>query len=193
MQPIRVQKEKFLLYRIRTASDRSAFTQLHDQLAPGVFRYFRGKLPSKEDAEDALTTTFLQLWNYIQTTKVESVSGLVYTIARSVISNFYKTRGPSTDSFEGKKDASADGSTEETIKDSDKGKSARQTVAKTEIELLKEVLKEFGEEAELAFTLRYFEGLPIGEVARLIERSVGATTVLLHRIRKRIQERFETI
>lgn len=183
------QKERFLLYRIRTAGDRAAFTELHDMLAKRVFQYLRHKLPTKEDAEDALTTTFLQLWNYIRKTKVDSVSGLVFTIARSVVASFYRTRDPFTDSFESRTEESSEST--DIANDSDMGKSARQTVAKTEIELMKEALGELGEEAELAFSLRYFEGLPIDEVAHIIERSVGATTVLLHRIRKRLQERFE--
>lgn len=183
MSTPKAQKETFLLYRIRVHKDRSAFGELHDQYAPGVFRFLRAKLPSKEDAEDILSLTFLRAWNYLVSTHVESASGLVFTIARAGIAEFYRRKRPSTEPLD----------TEEGVQEhlaSDDGADMRRTEAKTELALVKEVLAEFTEDERLAFSLRFLDGLSVAEVAERIEKTENATHVLLHRLKKRIQKRF---
>ena len=183
MSTPKAQKETFLLYRIRVHKDRSAFGELHDQYAPGVFRFLRAKLPSKEVAEDVLSLTFLRAWNYLASTHVESASGLVFTIARAGVAEFYRRKRPATETLE-----TEDGMPEHLA--SDDGADVRRTEAKTELALVKEAMQEFTEDERLAFSLRFLEGLSVGEVAERIEKTENATHVLLHRLKKRIQKRF---
>lgn len=183
MPTLKEQKERFLLYRIRVHRDRAAFVELHKEHAPGIFRFLRSKLPMREDADDALSTTFLRLWNYLLVTEVESASGLVFTIARGVIAEFYRTRRTAETSYD-TDDASANLAT-------DAGSGAAQMQARTDVELLKQALQEFDEESQLAFTLRYFEGLQVKDVAERIQKTENATAVLLHRLKKRLQERLK--
>ncbi len=172
-----------MLYRIQVHKDRHAFERLHGMHAAGVLRYLRSKLPSREDADDALSTTFMRVWNYLQNTKVESASGIIYTVARSAVAEFYRARRTSVS-------LDADDGTEDRLA-SDRGVSTRRLEAQTELALVRAALAEFSDEEQLAFSLRYFEGLSARDVAERIEKTENATNVLLHRLRKRLQKKFE--
>ena len=178
------QKEQFLLYRIRVHKDRRAFGELHGIHAPAVLRYLRCKLPTREDADDVLSTTFLRAWNYISSTEVESASGLIFTIARGVIAEFYRSR---------RNEVSLDADETSAGIATDHGAGAARTQAQMDVEIVRQVLGEFDEDSRIAFTLRYFEGFSVAEVAARLQKTENATTVFLHRIKKRLQERFKNV
>ncbi len=176
------QKERFLLYRIRVHKDRHAFVELHAHYAPGIFRFLRSKLPSREDAEDVLSLTFLRVWNYLSSTEVESASGLTFTIARSAIAEFYRSR---------RRVESIDVNETKAQLATDEGAEATRMQSQTEVALVRQALEAFDDDAQLAFTLRYFEGMSMRDVAARLQKTENATAVLLHRIKKRLQEQFK--
>lgn len=176
------QKEAFLLYRIKVHKDKGAFTELHNIHAPSIRRFLRAKLPSAEDVDDVLSITFIRAWNYLLHTKIESAPGILFTIARSGIADFYRSRRTGDVSLD------VDGQAEQIA--TDHGASARRTETRTEILLVREVLKEFSEEEQLAFTLRHFEGLSVRDVAVRLEKTENATNVMLHRLKKKMQQKF---
>ncbi|MFA6131757.1 MAG: sigma-70 family RNA polymerase sigma factor [Patescibacteria group bacterium] len=167
-------QEKILLFKIRTRRDEKAFAKIYEQHASAVHRFLLTKLPAREDAEDALSTTFLRTWNYLTSSEVEKVSGLIFTIARGVVSEFYRTKRIETTSIE--EDVASKDETSETLGD---------------IALIKRALGETDEETRLALTLRFFEGKTISEVADHIQKSESATRMLIHRATKKLRAKFE--
>lgn len=167
-------KEKILLFKIRTLRDERAFDEIVKEHAGALQRFFKMKLPRLEDAEDAFSVTLLRTWNYITAVEVESLSGLIFTIARSVVAEFYRSRKIESVPIEGHDQESED--TEDLVSE------------KLEVEKVKEkILEIFNEEEQLAFQLRYFDGFRTKEVAEKIQRSENATRVLIHRLLKKLR------
>jgi len=167
-------QEKILLFKIRTRRDEKAFAKIYEQHASAVHRFLLAKLPSHEDAEDALSTTFLRVWNYLTSSEVEKVSGLIFTIARGVVSEFYRTKRIETTPIE------------EDVADKN------ETIEITgEISLIKKALDEMDEETQLALTLRFFEGKKVSEVADHLQKSESATRMIIHRATKKLRAKFE--
>ena len=179
-------KEKFLLFRIRSHNDQKAFSEIHKIFAPRVYRYIRSKMPTDQDANDALSTTFLRLWNYLCRTEVEHVSGLVFTIAKSVIADFYRNR-PSSE-------ISIDRGGEREIQIDDDGKGAEEIEVTADAALVRKKLNELDDFNPLykeVIILRHFEGLSIKIISKHFDKTENATRVLLHRATKELRSQFK--
>jgi RNA polymerase sigma-70 factor (ECF subfamily) len=174
-------KEQFLLHRVRVFKDQSAFTQLYAVHKPSVFRFLRAKLPSTQDAEDALNTVFMRAWNYMTRAEVDHASGLIFTIARGVVAEHYGKRKPSV---------SIETLTEEGKQIASKRQTASDTVVSTELSLAVELLDRLPDEDRDLIILRYMEGMPIAEIAERFQKTPNATRVALHRALKKLRELF---
>lgn len=172
------QREKFLLYRIRILKDEQAFKAIFDDHVSAVRRFLLTRLPSKEDADDALTQTFMRVWNYVTKSEVEALSGLIFTIARGVVSEFYRTKGDTVV-------LSTEQVSEEALVDEGKEKDIR---LKTDIMIIKRRLSELSDSHQLAITLKYFENLSTREIAKRLQKTENATRVLIHRAIKALNE-----
>jgi len=167
-------QEQFLLFSIRTKRDEKAFDRLMSEHASALKRFFVYKLPRKEDAEDAFSITLFRIWNYLTAVEVESVSGLIFTIARSVVAEFYRSRKIETVPIEGHDQSPED--QEEKFENW------------MDVEIIKKKISEiFDNEQQLALQLRFFEGLTIKETAKRIQKSENATRVMIHRLLKRLR------
>ena len=83
--------DRYLLYRIRALRDPEAFARLYDKYVSQIYRFVLLKLPSKEDAEDLTSETFLKSWRYLQENReVTEFRGLLYRIARNAIVDWYR-------------------------------------------------------------------------------------------------------
>ncbi|MBI4599010.1 sigma-70 family RNA polymerase sigma factor [Candidatus Uhrbacteria bacterium] len=142
-------------------------------------RFLNLKLPTPHDADDAVSTVFLRLWNYLTDTKVESVSGLLFTIARGVVAEFYRQRKPelvelpSMDEFPELHSASV-----------------RQT---GEVALVRRALAHLNEDEQQVITLRFFEGYSVRELAFHFQKTENATRVMLHRALKSLRRIFDPL
>jgi RNA polymerase sigma-70 factor (ECF subfamily) len=163
-------KEKFILFRIRAFKDERAFNVLLSQNASALQRFFRAKLPTNDDAEDAYSITSYRFWNYLTASEVESVSGLLFTIARSVVAEFYRSRKEALP-LEGHDAAVPENFAE---------KLDAQMFVKKELQKLDEETREI-------IVLRFLEGWNIGDIAKRLGKSENATRVTLHRAMKKIR------
>lgn len=169
-------QEKILLFSIRTKRDERSFDRLMSEHASALKRFFAYKLPRREDAEDAFSITLFRVWNYLTASEVESVSGLIFTIARSVVAEFYRNRKIETVPLEYAENITSVKKPERKFEDW------------MDVELVKKLIWQiFDEEQQLAFQLRFFEGLTIREVAKKIQKSENATRVMIHRLLKRLR------
>jgi len=173
-------RHQLLLYRIRIHKDAKAFTTLFIEYKPGVMRFLVTKLPTKQDAEDALTTTFVRVWNYLTTSKVDKLGGLIFTIARTVVADYYRSRKLEMVSIE----SAGEDALEITSR-----QGSFQIMAETDVELMKRSLLLLDETQQQAIILRFFDGLSIREVAERLEKSEGATSVYIHRALKILREK----
>ncbi len=140
------------------------------------------KLPTVQDAEDALSTTFIRLWNYVTTAHVDNLAALSFTIARGVVADFYRSR---------KHDTSLEVMTEAGVEFAGTQDVQGQAEQKEELDRVKRVLPKLREDYQEIVILRHIEGLSTKEVARFIDKTESAVRVALHRALKELRTLLE--
>ncbi len=176
-------REKFLLFRIRAFGDEGAFAALLKKYGPGVHRKLHFKLPRDEDVEDAYNNVCLRTWQYISSNSVEHFSGLMHTITRGVIYEFYKTR----------EKEGGDVVITDAMMQTQKELSHSQTQIEdsVDVNILLEAIKQLPDEYQEALTLRHLEGYKVKEIAEQLGKTENATSVIIHRARKKLCELLE--
>lgn len=172
---MQTQKEKYLLFRIRVYKDQNAFAEIYDLHVASLHRFLVTKLPTMPDVEDTASTVFFRLWNYLKVSEVENVAGLIFTIARSAVAEFYRNRPALNTPLE-----------KQTIQPESK-ESGEKITAQAEIELVKRAMAELNDVEKTVVAWRHFEGLSVGEIADRLQKSENATAVYLHRALKRLR------
>lgn len=175
------EREKFLLFRIRTHQDQRAFAELFLEYKKSLYRFLCSRLPSTEDADDMLNTVFLRAWNFILTshsTDKDHFSGLIFHIARYAIKDYWK----------GKKYDASLSELQESGKDfEDTQRSSASIEASAELRMIKDALHRLPEDFQEVIVLRIFEQLDFDEIAKRMEKSAGAVRVTLHRALKELR------
>lgn len=164
-------QEKLILFKIRAFKDQKAFAVLLSKHTPALQRFLKSKLPTKEDAEDAFSITIYRFWNYLTAAEVESVSGLLFTIARSSVAEFYRSKKVEQVSLEG----------------FDKGVNERLDEKLDARELIKKELKELDDETREIVVMKFLEGWRVKDIAKHLGKSEGATRTAIYRVIKKIR------
>ena len=170
--------EQFILFRIRAFSDQKAFERLVMEYGPKIDKFLRLRLPRIEDAQDIYAEVWTQTWTYAQNAKIDSVSGLLHTIARRMVANFYAKRESRPESFQAEEyqDAHLSVPLHEDI------------ISKIDAKLLKEIMCELDEDESEIILLRFIEGYQVKEIAKYLGRTENATSVKLFRSIKKLRD-----
>ena len=178
------EKEKFLLFRIRAFSDEDAFNKVVDLYGAKVKKFLSFKLPSGHDAEDALAETWIRLWRYAQSTKIDSLSGIIFTMARGVVSDFYRTKEKRQ---------------EQALPESDEAPELSEPLHETIVDqvdanILKELITQLKEEEAQLILMRHVHQMRVKDIAKELGITENATAVKLHRaihkLRSNIRKKF---
>jgi len=172
--------EQFLLFRIRVFKDESAFASLLETYGSIIQRFLYFKLPTQHDVEDAYSLVCIRLWEYAITQSVQHVSGLLHTIARGVIAEFYRSRE--------KEMGNLSIGTQEGQIDLAKENESEQLEEFVDTSIMKQGLQELSDDDRDAVIMRYLEGHSVKEIARHLGKTQNATSVLLHRAIKKLRE-----
>ena len=177
MQPL---SEKLLLYKIITKRDTESYGQLYDLYIEKIYRFIYFKVQSKEDAEDITSEVFLKAWQYIidkSPTTIESISGLLFSIARNAIIDWYRQKAKKpVVSIEVITELAANTDHHEAFASAE------------EVKHMLEIMKKLKQDYQEVLLLKYIEGLKIGEIARVVGKSSINVRVLLHRATKKLKE-----
>jgi RNA polymerase sigma-70 factor, ECF subfamily len=150
--------------------------ELYDEALPAVYGYLRRRVGSDSAAQDITSETFLAAVASIKTSQSVTVSvGWLIGIARHKLVDHYRQvarleRGLNTietpiQSLAGPGQLSG--------------------------EIVLSALEELGAHHRSALVLRYFDGLPVGEVADHLGRTLHATEALLVRARSAFRASYE--
>jgi RNA polymerase sigma-70 factor (ECF subfamily) len=179
-----INKEKELLLKV-SSGDKEAFGQLYDFYAPKIFRFVRLKVGSQALAEDLSSESFLRAWEYLRREEKEvedSFQALLYKIARNLIVDHYK-RKSSQEIF-----------LEDDFMDFLLKEPARDEIAsKEEAEELHKALVYMKEEYQSVIIWYYIDELSVPEIAKILDKSQGATRVLIHRALKSLRNALEKL
>lgn len=174
-------QEKWLLYKIVTKKDAEAFGILYNTYIERIYRFVYFKLGSKEEAEDATNDIFLRTWNYLINTphkRVQSLSGLLYGIARNVVIDIYRDRAKKQLVHIPVEELEAIQSEETILKNLEMSQNV--SLVEKQLRLLKQEYQE-------VLLLHYIEELTIHEIAQMLGKKPLNVRVLLHRAIKKLK------
>lgn len=174
--------EKVILYRIQHG-DTDAFGEVYDVFSEKIYRFIYLKVPTSQDAEDLAAETFLKVWHYVRDNKkIGNLQAFLYQVARNVVVDFYRRRGSTIlESLDDVDDSivvadRVDLSLEEKM------------MLRGDMAQIESALRKLKDSYREVLVLHYLNELSVGEVGRVIEKSSGATRVLLHRALKALKE-----
>jgi RNA polymerase sigma-70 factor (ECF subfamily) len=162
-----------------TVEHGDALLAIYDHAVAEVYSYLRARCGNRAVAEDLTADTFLAAVGQIEKGVVREVTvGWLIGIARHKLLDEWRrvARRPRLESLDDRHAA------DERAEDDD---SVWDTVL--DHHLVDEVMAELGPHHRSALTLRYFDGLPVPEVAAHLGRTVEATETLLVRARRRFR------
>lgn len=170
-------KEKILIQRIQKDHDTDAYAKLYDEYVSRLYRFIFLKVSDKREAEDLTSELFLRTWQYLTSDKkrtIESVSGLLYKIARNLIIDHYRER------------ASAQTCAVELAdKVPDNSENDRDRIhAAVDVHRVTDTMKKMKREYQEVILLRHVEELSLKEIAIVMEKGQTNVRVTLHRAMK---------
>lgn len=166
---------KFLALRIYRNRDAKAFDELYDLYWRRLHRYLLTKLPRPEDATEIASEVFLRAWEYMTSSRVESVTGLVFRIARNLVADFYRTQKTTESIDDHEALLVAPGSVE------------KEVMIKNEAEALLVHLNSLKDEYREVIVLRFLNEMDIAEIAEALEKTPNHVRVTLHRALKSLR------
>lgn len=148
------------------------FEQLYTTFFPDVFRFAVWLTHDTTEAEDVASETFIRAWSQRDRLRTETLKGYLFAIARNI---FIKHRHRSNKDEE-LPDELTDGSPDP----------HRAAAARMDLDRVTRAFSRMPSSDRLALVLRTEHSLPYEEIARVLEISVGATRVKVHRARRRL-------
>jgi RNA polymerase sigma-70 factor (ECF subfamily) len=179
--------DKLLVFQLRSRKDPEAFAKLYDRYVTPIYRFVLLKLPSKEDAEDLTSETFLKCFRYIQEgNDVKEIRSLLYKIARNGIADWYRARAASPSRSLAVTFMTDETSTpyEGTHDVSDAGRGKATIEARAELAVTMGKLERLKDDYRDILTLRLVDDLPFAIIADVMGKEVGTVRVLYHRAKK---------
>ena len=173
--------DRILVFQLRSRKDPEAFAKLYDRYVQSIYRFVLLKLPSKEDAEDLTSETFLKCFRYIQEgNDVKEIRSLLYKIARNGIADWYRARAANPSRSLAVTFLTDETSTE--ISDTGRGKAVVE--ARAELAVTMGKLERLKDDYRDVLTLRLVDDLPFTVIAEVMGKEVGTVRVLYHRAKK---------
>ncbi len=148
------------------------FEQLYTTNFADVYRFAVWLTHDTTQAEDVASETFIRAWARRHQLRTETLKGYLFAIARNI---FLKHRDQSN-RHEQLPEEMADGAADP----------QRTAAARSDLDLVTGALYRMPTVDRLALVLRTEHSLPYEEIARVLEISVGAARVKVHRARRRL-------
>lgn len=148
------------------------FQELYESYAPDVYRFAFWLSGDSSDAEDITSETFIRAWARRSTIRTETLKAYLFAIARNVYLRQIRRESRQVE-------------LEDVHKDPAPGPDTR-TEARLELLDIHRVLQTLPEIDRAAFVLRVQHELPYDEIARVLDLTLTAARVKIHRVRKKL-------
>jgi RNA polymerase sigma-70 factor (ECF subfamily) len=148
---------------------------LYDEALPQVYGYLLSRCGQRALAEDLTAETFLAAVDTVRGDQPVSIAWLI-GVARHKLADHWRRQAREERSLALVPDERADDPWDGVL----------------DAVTAREVLDRLGPHHRLALTLRYLDGLPVPEVARLLDRTLHATEALLVRARVAFRRAYDT-
>lgn len=148
---------------------REEFLAAYDEHADAVFRLCYGKTSNREEAKDLAQETFTRVWLQLEKGgEIRDLRAFLFTVARNLVKDYYKRKKPvlERDLPEGTLEAAP---------------SAPMQAVAAETALVLEVLRALPEPYRESVLLHHVEGIPIGEIAKMLGERPNTISVRVKR------------
>lgn len=150
------------------------FQYLYESYVSEVYQFSIWLSGDRFEAEDITSETFIRAWAHSNTIRTETLKAYLFAIARNVYLQQQRKK---------KRQVVLNDIYPDPAPEPDK-------VIESQLELLRvqSVLQKLPEIDRTAFVLRVQHDLPCVEIARVLQLSLSATKVKIHRVRKKLIE-----
>lgn len=148
------------------------FNELYESYASEVYRFALWLSGSKQWAEDITSETFIRAWVHYRPIRTETLKAYLFTIARNNYLGQLRKEKRVVDLSEEYPDPAPEPD--------------QLVESLLEIKQVQRFLQTLPEIDRAAFILRVQHELPYAEIARVLELSVSASKVKIHRVRKKL-------
>lgn len=148
------------------------FHDLYETYAQDIYRFAYWLAGDPAEAEDVTSETFARAWVRFDTIRTETLKAYLLKIARNIYLEQLRKRKRQVGLEEGHSDPCP--GPEKLAED------------RAELEMVQRLLLSLPEIDRAAFVLQVQHGLPCAEIARVLDLSVAAVKVKIHRTRKRL-------
>jgi RNA polymerase sigma factor (sigma-70 family) len=158
-----------------------AWAEIYTQFAPGVFRFCRRAMPSREDAEDATSEVFLKVRSKLdQYDASRPFNAWLYRVAANHCWDLLRRRRVRQDLETGEIETLP-------LEHPDPGQ-LEQLITKKTREDVRSALEQLPSRARMALTLRYYSDMSYDEIAETLGVRRGFVGVLLLRARHQLRQ-----
>lgn len=178
--------DAYLLFRIRVQHDAEAYAELYDRYVASIYRFVILKVPTKEQAEDITSETFLRGWQFLQESQepVKNARALLYRIARNLIADLYRRDHDRLVALPSVTFLDDETSTTSTTELSDEARGRALIEARADIALILEKIARLKTDYQDVLTLRLIDGLGYTDIAAILDKPAGHVRVIYHRAMK---------
>ena len=148
------------------------FHDLYESYAPEVYRFAYWLAGNAAEAEDITSETFIRAWINFASIRTETLRAYLLQIARNIYLEWRRKQRFQID-------------LEDSYPDPQPGPD-QLAEDYAEMEMVQRVLQAMPEIDRAAFILRVQHELPYAEIARVLQLSVAAAKVKVHRTRKKL-------
>lgn len=161
-----------------------AWAQIYTQFAPGIFRFCRRAMPSREDAEDATSEVFLKVRSKLdQYDSSRPFNAWLYRVAANQCWDLLRRRRVRQDLETGDIESMP-------LEHADPGQLER-LISEKSREDVRKALEQLPSRARMALTLRYYSEMNYDEIAETLGVRRAFVGVLLLRARHQLREVME--
>lgn len=173
--------KNILILKVKN-QDPEAYGQLYDLYVKRIYRFIFFKINSTAEAQDLTSETFLKVWQYIKEGKdIKNLNALIYLTARNLVIDFYRSKAKQTQVDSDDEDLKS------RLADDSQDLLAQQEI-ESELKQVLSGLETLKDEYKEIIILRFIDELSISEISDIINKSKGATRVLLHRALKTLKD-----
>lgn len=146
-----------------------------------IYTILKNAITNEEDIEEILSDVFTVLWkNYFKLDKDINIRAYLIGIAKNLIKKKYRNYMHATENIENIENTiNEDINIEELIEENEKSK------------IISILIDNMKEEEKQIFTMFYYKGVKIKEIAKLLNITETKVKVTLHRLRKQVKKNFK--
>lgn len=155
-------------------TDPAAFDRLYRRHLPAVYRYAYARVGSAADAEDVTSAVFLDVLTSLAHYREQGVfTAWLFTIAQRQVGAHHRRRR--------RDDAHRAASGDEDLGRLADGEGQRQILRIEHVDLLSRAGAGLSEDQREALALRFYGGLKVAEIAKVMGKGESAIKMILHR------------